>query len=449
MGLLASIASTLGKSGGEYAETLAKISAEKEAREAKDKAELEKEARIEEAWSKHHDITRGDQMVDQQWKLNEENKQKEAERLGKRDDFVFQEKTKHEFENDPSSLNYKKAAAAISQSEASVQASLAQASEHSAKAKQEAMKLDLQQKALAGDESAAQGLSLLEKGSGRTEITRNVGTDERPALQKGYVDYKGNEHFSESDKGTKPVYIKDKQVASDFADGMIVDELAMKFPNGRPEDNRAFGAVRPDTDDLKAQQKEYDDYKAGLDKTKNSRILELMGVNQQGNEKGGMLSNGDYNFGNVRNNNGVGFKDVKTPEAGVEIITDRMNRYADGIKTESNPTGKPATTLLEFTSIYAPKKDGNDPVAYAKMLSEKMGIGINDPVDLKDPEIQKMATPLIMLQENRPRAEKAFKDPRVMRAIANIGSDGDKKDNDKTPSANAVWNPKTGKIERI
>jgi hypothetical protein len=47
--------------------------------------------------------------------------------------------------------------------------------------------------------------------------------------------------------------------------------------------------VRPDTDDLKAQQKEYDDYKAGLDKTKNSRILELMGVNQQGNNKGGML----------------------------------------------------------------------------------------------------------------------------------------------------------------
>lgn len=65
MGLLASIASNIGKAGGEYTEQLAKLSADKEAQEAKNQAEIEKEKRIEEAWTKHHDIQRGEQMVDQ------------------------------------------------------------------------------------------------------------------------------------------------------------------------------------------------------------------------------------------------------------------------------------------------------------------------------------------------------------------------------------------------
>ena len=107
MGLLASIASNLGKSGGEYAETLAKISAEKEAREAKDKAEIEKEARIEEAWSKRHDITRGEQMVDEVAKQKHED---DPSRLSNKLVQSQLDKSSYEYEQlkDPGSIHNRK-----------------------------------------------------------------------------------------------------------------------------------------------------------------------------------------------------------------------------------------------------------------------------------------------------------------------------------------------------
>lgn len=126
------------------------------------------------------------------------------------------------------------------------------------------------------------------------------------------------------------------------------------------------------------------------------------------------------NFGNVRPKSNKGFKEFATAKEGINAMADRMNRYADGITTEANPTGKPAKTLLEFTSIYAPKQDKNDPTHYAKVLGEKLGLDINQEINLKDPVLQKAMIPHIMYMENAPRATKALQRPEVQDALNSI-----------------------------
>jgi hypothetical protein len=115
MGLLASIASNIGKAGGEYTEQLAKLSADKEAQEAKNQAEIEKEKRIEEAWSKHHDKTLSDL---------------EQARINKLSDYKAEKTFDASLENDPTSLNYKVKSAQIDASRASANSSNAQASRY-------------------------------------------------------------------------------------------------------------------------------------------------------------------------------------------------------------------------------------------------------------------------------------------------------------------------------
>lgn len=119
MGLLASIASNIGKAGGEYTEQLAKLSADKEAQEAKNQAEIEKEKRIEEAWSKHHDIQRGETLSDL-----------EQARINKFSDYKAEKTFDASLENDPTSLNYKVKSAQIDASRASANSSNAQTSRY-------------------------------------------------------------------------------------------------------------------------------------------------------------------------------------------------------------------------------------------------------------------------------------------------------------------------------
>ena len=55
--------------------------------------------------------------------------------------------------------------------------------------------------------------------------------------------------------------------------------------------------------------------------------------------------------------------------------------YRAGFKNIANQIKKGNNTLQSLINVWAPASDGNNPVNYAKFVSEKTGIGINDRLD--------------------------------------------------------------------
>lgn len=68
----------------------------------------------------------------------------------------------------------------------------------------------------------------------------------------------------------------------------------------------------------------------------------------------------------------------KTYEAGWDYLLDYLKRAATGEHNAYPKAGK--TTLLEFTRIYAPKHDNNDPDKYAKWVAKKIGVPVDIPI---------------------------------------------------------------------
>lgn len=77
------------------------------------------------------------------------------------------------------------------------------------------------------------------------------------------------------------------------------------------------------------------------------------------------------------------FAKFKTPYEGLERTAWQLRRYYDGLTT-----GEKLQTVQDIVKTWSPKGDGNnDPVGYAKRVSEKLGVSPTARIDLKDNEV--------------------------------------------------------------
>jgi hypothetical protein len=84
------------------------------------------------------------------------------------------------------------------------------------------------------------------------------------------------------------------------------------------------------------------------------------------------------NPGNLRDPNTGAWQTFATPQEGFQALVNDLQ----GKQTGNTRTGLNAnSTLLQFTSTYAPAGDGsNNPAAYAKDLAQKLGVSIDTPI---------------------------------------------------------------------
>ena len=88
------------------------------------------------------------------------------------------------------------------------------------------------------------------------------------------------------------------------------------------------------------------------------------------------------NYGNVKNTRGT-YNAYATKKDGLMGVGERVLRYSNAPEN-----GWHAETLLEMVNIYAPKGDGgNNPQEYAGFLGRRLGVGINDKINWRDPKV--------------------------------------------------------------
>ena len=113
---------------------------------------------------------------------------------------------------------------------------------------------------------------------------------------------------------------------------------------------------------------------------------------QNKNYPNGSLSFRNCNPGNLRprpfvldvlrGKKGEGdFAKWPTYEEGFKALC-KFLEYAQAEEGQGLAKYDPEMTLLEFYQVYAPKGDGNDPVAYAKFVAQKTGIRITNPIKI-------------------------------------------------------------------
>lgn len=96
---------------------------------------------------------------------------------------------------------------------------------------------------------------------------------------------------------------------------------------------------------------------------------------------------------------GNAFETFLTPAHGARAATLNLLAQADRIQSQ---TGQPAT-LQQAISVWAPKTDGNDPLAYAKRVSQETGIGVNDPLPTSDPQaMTKLIASMAGVEKGKP-----------------------------------------------
>jgi hypothetical protein len=117
------------------------------------------------------------------------------------------------------------------------------------------------------------------------------------------------------------------------------------------------------------------------------------------------------NVGNLRNLNGQGFQSFATPEEGQQALSRQIGLYS---------TKHDVHNLLDFTSRYAPKGDGNnDPVAYAKFLAQQTGIPLDAKnIDFSNPEINAAMTRAIPIMEHGWRSNPAAANKQISQGNA-------------------------------
>jgi hypothetical protein len=98
-----------------------------------------------------------------------------------------------------------------------------------------------------------------------------------------------------------------------------------------------------------------------------------------------------YNLWNVRNKSGDGFRSYGSLEESVTGINDLLKAYKHLHQID---------TPIALTNRYAPKKDHNNPEAYAKNIASHLGLdSVNDKIDLDDPAVRSKVIWAIARQE--------------------------------------------------
>lgn len=83
------------------------------------------------------------------------------------------------------------------------------------------------------------------------------------------------------------------------------------------------------------------------------------------------------------NTNPSGWQQFPTPEAGVQAISNQLDRYASGATT-----GTPLTTIRGIVSTWAPASDGNPTPTLVARASQIVGVGPDQPLDLSNPTVK-------------------------------------------------------------
>ena len=86
----------------------------------------------------------------------------------------------------------------------------------------------------------------------------------------------------------------------------------------------------------------------------------------------------NFNFGNVKTVGG-GWAQYADRISGAMGVGERALRYSNAPER-----GWHAETLEDFTNIYAPRSDKNDPTVYARFLGQRMGINPRAKINFRD-----------------------------------------------------------------
>lgn len=89
------------------------------------------------------------------------------------------------------------------------------------------------------------------------------------------------------------------------------------------------------------------------------------------------------------------FAQFDTPQAGMNALSKQLDRYYTG-KT----TGKPLQTVTDIISAWAPPEDNNDTARYIAQISKTLGVGPNDKLNFKDPNVKMNLMKAIVTKEN-------------------------------------------------
>lgn len=84
------------------------------------------------------------------------------------------------------------------------------------------------------------------------------------------------------------------------------------------------------------------------------------------------------NPGDLRNTHTGAYETYANPQEGFDALKNDLQIKMSG---HSKTGVRPDSSLLHFSSIYAPASDKNDPVQYAHNLANKLGVDVNTPIN--------------------------------------------------------------------
>ncbi|EPY2885294.1 lytic transglycosylase domain-containing protein [Salmonella enterica subsp. enterica serovar Ouakam] len=100
------------------------------------------------------------------------------------------------------------------------------------------------------------------------------------------------------------------------------------------------------------------------------------------NPAGKTLADKNNNPGNIRGSSGLGgFSGYSSEQEGWEAMSNQLMRYFNG-----QTTGRKLRTVKDIISTWAPPSE-NDTGSYIKQVSDYMGVGANDQINLADPNV--------------------------------------------------------------
>ncbi|WP_368742999.1 lytic transglycosylase domain-containing protein [Enterobacter asburiae] len=100
------------------------------------------------------------------------------------------------------------------------------------------------------------------------------------------------------------------------------------------------------------------------------------------NPAGKTLADKNNNPGNIRGSSGLGgFAGYSSEFEGWDAMSNQLMRYFNG-----QTTGKKLRTVKDIISTWAPSSE-NDTGSYIKQVSDYMGVGANDQINLADPNV--------------------------------------------------------------
>jgi hypothetical protein len=100
------------------------------------------------------------------------------------------------------------------------------------------------------------------------------------------------------------------------------------------------------------------------------------------NPAGKTLADKNNNPGNIRGSSGLGgFSGYSSEQEGWDAMSNQLMRYFNG-----QTTGRKLRTVKDIISTWAPPSE-NDTGSYIKQVSDYMGVGANDQINLADPKV--------------------------------------------------------------